>query len=149
MFTPDHERSADEMMRVCRPGGRIALANWTPTGFIGRMFKIVGAHVPPPAGVPSPLMWGTEERVRELLGSASRIDFDVHQFVFRYESADDFFDTFRTYYGPVLRAWDALDEPGRESFRSQLVALCDECNESTRGKLAVPSDYLEIVAHVD
>ena len=147
MFVPDPQRAAGELARVCRPGGRIGLANWTPEGFVGRMFKIVGAHVPPPAGVPSPLAWGTENRLAELFGTKAKVEVERRHFVFRYRSADDFFDTFRTYYGPVLRAWEALDEAGRESFRSQLTALADECNRSTNGALAVPSEYLEVVAH--
>ena len=147
MFVPDPHRAAGELARVCRPGGRIGLANWTPEGFVGRMFKIVGAHVPPPAGVPSPLLWGTEDQLDALFGSAAKVEVERKDFVFRYRSADDFFDTFRDYYGPVHKAWEALDEDGRESFRSQLTALCDECNRSTTGALAVPSEYLEVVAH--
>lgn len=146
MFVPDPERAAAEMIRVCRPGGRIGLANWTPTGFIGRMFKIVGALAPPPIDVPSPLAWGTEERLVELVGGHADIAVTRRHFVFRYQSADHFFDTFKTYYGPTLRAWDALDEAGRESFRSQLTGLAYECNRDTSGALAVPSEYLEVVA---
>jgi SAM-dependent methyltransferase len=146
MFVPNPQRAAEEMIRVCRPGGKIGLANWTPEGFIGRMFKVVGAHVPPPAGVPSPLQWGTEDRLQELFGTEADVAITRKHFVFRYTSADDFFDTFITYYGPTLKAWGALDEAGRESFRSQLVALANECNRDTTGALAVPSEYLEVVA---
>jgi SAM-dependent methyltransferase len=148
MFVPDPHRAADEMVRVCRPGGAIGLANWTPEGFVGRMFKIVGAHVPPPAGIPSPLAWGTEAGLDDLLGRSTRIDVTRRHFVFRFRSASELFETFKTYYGPVLRAWGALDETGRDSFRSQLVALADECNRSTNGTLAVPSEYLEVVARI-
>jgi ubiquinone/menaquinone biosynthesis C-methylase UbiE len=147
MFVPNPQRAAEEMIRVCRPGGRIGLANWTPEGFIGRMFKIVGAHVPPPAGVPSPLAWGTRDRLEELLGAHTRIEVTPRHFVFRYRSADAFFETFKTFYGPTLKAWAALDDAGRESFRSQLTALAEECNRDTTGALAVPSEYLEVVAH--
>jgi ubiquinone/menaquinone biosynthesis C-methylase UbiE len=147
MFTPNADRTAAELQRVVRPGGRIGVANWTPDGFIGRMFKVVGAHVPPPAGVPSPLLWGTEDRVRELFAGSSRIEVAKKQFVFRYRSAEDFFETFRTYYGPTLRAWEALDETGRASFRDGIVSLANELNRDTRGALAVPSDYLEVVAY--
>lgn len=147
MFVPNPDRAAEEMIRVTRPGGRIGLANWTPTGFIGRMFKIVGAHVPPPAGIQSPLAWGTEERIAELFGNDAKIDAVRRHFVFRYTSAEHFFETFKSYYGPTLKAWAALDETGRTSFQTQLVALANECNRDTSGALAVPSEYLEVVAH--
>jgi ubiquinone/menaquinone biosynthesis C-methylase UbiE len=147
MFTPNHERAANELLRVTRASGRIGLANWTPDGFVGRMLKTVVAHVPPPAGVPSPLAWGGEDRVRELLGSGAKVEIARRQYTFRYRSAEDFFDTFQSFYGPVRRAWEALDESGRTSLREQLIALADECNRDAGGALAVPSDYLEIVAH--
>jgi SAM-dependent methyltransferase len=146
MFVPDPRRAAAELVRVCRPGGRIGLANWTPEGFIGQMFKIVGQHVPPPAGVPSPLAWGTEDWLHELLGSGTRIDATRRHFVFRYQSASDFFDTFKAYYGPIVRAWETLDDTGRASLREQLIALLERSNRSTDGRLAVPSEYLEVVA---
>ena len=141
MFVPKPERAAEEMLRVTQPGGRIGLANWTPTGFIGQMFKIVGAHVPPPAGVPSPLQWGTEERLAELFGGDAHVDVTRRHFVFRYQSAQHFFDTFITYYGPTLKAWGALDDAGRESFRSQLVALATSATVTPRrtlGAVGVP-----------
>jgi SAM-dependent methyltransferase len=145
MFTPNHERSAGELVRVCRRGGRIGLANWSPDGFVGGMFKIIGQHVPPPAGVPSPMAWGSEERLRELFGADGRVDITRRQFVFRYRSAQEFFDVFRTYYGPTVRAWDALDDDGRASLEEQLVALAIGANRRTDDTLAVPSDYLEVV----
>jgi SAM-dependent methyltransferase len=147
MFTPNPDRSAAEMRRVCRPGGRIGLANWTPEGFVGRMFKIVGAHNPPPAGVPSPLMWGTDARVHELLGAGARVETNRRHFVFRFETAAQFFDTFRHYYGPMVQAWGALDDEGRASLSSQVIALVEECNRATDGTVAVPSEYLEVIAH--
>ncbi len=146
MFTPNPQKGAAELVRVCRPGGRIGLANWTPDGFVGRMFKIVGQHVAPPPGVPSPLAWGTEERLRELLGANARVDISRRQFVFRFRSAEDYFETFRAYYGPILRAWEGLDAAGRASLRAELVALAEEANRATVGSLAVPADYLEVVA---
>jgi len=146
MFTPNPEKAAAELVRVCRPGGRIGLTNWTPDGFVGRMFKIVGQHATPPPGVPSPLAWGTEERLRELLGAGARLDITRRQFIFRVRSSEDYFQTFRAYYGPLLRAWDGLDAAGRESLRTQLVALAEEANRSTAGSLAVPAEYLEVVA---
>ena len=146
MFVPDPDRAAAEMLRVCRPGGAIGLANWTPEGFVGQLFKIVGQHVPPPAGVPSPLGWGTEGRLEELLGSGAKVDVARRHFVFRYRSAQAFFDTFRDFYGPVHKAWGALDEAGQASFRDQLIALLERSNRATDGTLAVPSEYLEVVA---
>ena len=146
MFTPNPERAAAELVRVCRPAGRIGLANWTPDGFVGQMFKIVGQHVAPPAGVPSPLAWGTEHRLSELFGAAARVDTTRRQFAFRFRSATDYFETFKRFYGPLVRAWDALDADGQESLRDQLVALAERANRDTRGTLIVPSDYLEVVA---
>lgn len=146
MFVPDPQRAADEMARVCRPGGLIGLANWTPEGFVGQMLRIVGQHVPPPSGVPSPLAWGTDDGLEALLCRHAEVTVARRSFTFRYRSADDFFDTFRTYYGPVLRAWEALDDHGRRSLREQLVALLADRNRATNGALAVPSEYLEVVA---
>ena len=146
MFTPNPARAAAELLRVVRPGGKVGLANWTPEGFIGQMFKIVGAHVPPPAGVASPLQWGTEARVEELLGAEMDVVTERKHFTFRYRSAAEFFETFITYYGPTLKAWGALDDDGRRSFRDQLVALADGANRNADGALSVDSEYLEVVA---
>ena len=145
MFTPNPERAAAELLRVCRPGGRIGLANWAPDGFVGRMFKVIGNHVPPPAGVPSPLTWGTEERLRELFGAHAQVEIEHRQFTFRYRSPQEFFETFTMYYGPTERAWTSLDAVGRASLREQLVALATEANRRTDGTLAAPSDYVEVV----
>jgi SAM-dependent methyltransferase len=145
MFAPNPERSSAEVIRVCKPGGKIGLANWTPEGFVGQMFKIVGAHVPPPAGVPSPLQWGTEARLNELFGADCDVEITRKHFVFRYRSAEDYFDTFINWYGPTVKAWAALDDAGKTSFRSQLTGLANAMNRAT-GSLAVPSEYLEVVA---
>lgn len=145
MFTPNPERTASELARVCRHGGRMGVANWTPQGFVGQMFKIVGQHVPPPAGVPSPLAWGTEERLQELFSDAAKIDVVRRHFVFRFRSAVDYFETFKEYYGPLVKAWGALDADGQASLRERLVALAEDNDRSTTSSLAVPSEYLEAV----
>ncbi|HUR78715.1 MAG TPA: class I SAM-dependent methyltransferase [Acidimicrobiales bacterium] len=146
MFVPDPASAAAELLRVTRAGGRIGLTNWTPEGFIGQMFKIVGAHVPPPAGVPSPLAWGTEARLEELLGDGADVAVTRKHFVFRYASTAAWFETFTTYYGPTFKAWGVLDDAGKESFRTQLIALADSNNTATDGTMTVPSEYLEVVA---
>jgi 2-polyprenyl-3-methyl-5-hydroxy-6-metoxy-1,4-benzoquinol methylase len=147
MFTPDQERSAAELARVCRPGGRIGLTNWTPEGFIGQMFKIVGRHAPPPAGVRSPLEWGKETRLAELFGdSVGTIEAQRRHFVFRYRSPEHWVDTFRRYYGPTHKAFAALDGAGQTAFEHDLLALADAHNTSTTGALRIPSEYLEVVA---
>ena len=146
MFVPDPARAANEMLRVVRRGGRIGLANWTPEGYIGEMFKIVGAHVPPPAGIPSPLLWGTDDRLYEFFGSEAKLEITRKHFVFRYRSPENWFDTFVTYYGPTLKAFGALDDAGKESFRSQLIELAKSHNTATDGTMIVPSEYVEVVA---
>jgi 2-polyprenyl-3-methyl-5-hydroxy-6-metoxy-1,4-benzoquinol methylase len=146
MFSPNHERAAAELLRVCRPGGRIGLANWTPTGFIGQMFKIVGRYAPPPAGVASPLAWGTEARLAELFGDeVETLDAQPRHFVFRYRSAEHWLDTFRTYYGPTLKAFASLDDEAGKAFELELLGLAEAANTSTDA-LRIPSEYLEVVA---
>ena len=147
MFTPDQERAAAELVRVCRPGGTIGLVNWTPAGFIGQMLRTVGKHVPPPAGVRPPPQWGTEERLRELLGDAvSRLDIQRRTFAFRFRSPDHFATFFRDNYGPVHKAFGALDEPGRERFYDDLTALAREHDREEGPSVAMPAEYLEVVA---
>jgi SAM-dependent methyltransferase len=146
MFTPDHRRAASEMLRVVRPGGRIALANWTPTGFIGRLFKVIGAHVSPPAGVQPPSMWGTEPHIVELFGAqAAQIRCERRHFNFRYRSAAHFIQVFRDLYGPTHKAFGALDAAGAASLERAITALLDEFNVAWPDSLVVPSEYLEIV----
>jgi SAM-dependent methyltransferase len=146
MFSPNQERAAAELVRVCRPGGRIGLANWTPAGFIGEMFKIVGRYAPPPAGVASPLAWGTQARLAELFGDrVDSLDAQPRHFVFRYRSAQHWLDTFRTYYGPTLKAFASLDDESGNAFELELVRLAEEANTSPDA-LRIPSEYLEVVA---
>jgi len=146
MFTPDHDRSAAEMVRVCRPGGKIGLANWTPEGFIGQLFKTIGTHLPPPAGVKSPALWGTERRIAELFGlDAASINCAPRMFVFRYRSPKHWLDVFRTYYGPVLKAFAALEPAGQKALERDLLGLVDQFNRSGDDCMVVPSEYLEIV----
>jgi SAM-dependent methyltransferase len=147
MFTPDQERAAAELVRVCRPGGTIGLVNWTPAGFIGQLLRTVGKHVPPPAGVRPPPQWGTEERLGELLGDAvSRLDVRRRTFVFRFRSPNDFATFFRDNYGPVHKAFAALDEPGRERLYDDLTALAREFDREEGPSVAMPAEYLEVVA---
>jgi len=146
MFTPDQEKAAAEMARVCKPGGRIGLANWTPSSFIGELFKVMGRYLPPPAGVKSPSLWGTEERLRELF--ADRLDsiaVERKDFVFRYRSAAHWLEVFRTYYGPMQKAFGALDSARQESLAADLIALAERFNRATDGSLVAPSQYLEVV----
>lgn len=146
MFTPNQERSSAEMLRVCRPGGKIGLANWTPEGFIGQLFKAIGRHVPPPAGVKSPALWGTRGRLEELFGAeASEIKAEPRNYVFRFRSAEHFLEIFRSYYGPVLKAFAALDADGQTALERDILALCMEFNGSGDETLVLPSQYLEVV----
>jgi len=146
MFTPDHARAASEMLRVVRPGGRIAMANWTPAGFIGQLFKIVAAHVPPPAGLKSPMLWGDEAHVASLFGSrAKAIRADRRIFNFRYRSPEHFVEMFRAFYGPTNKAFAALDDKGQSSLKAALVALLDRSNVAGEKALVVPAEYLEVV----
>jgi SAM-dependent methyltransferase len=147
MFAPDQERAAAELLRVCRSGGRIGMANWTPEGFIGAMFRTTGRHVPPPAGLQPPVLWGTEARLRELFGDGiSALALTRRLFVFRYRSAEHWLETFWTYYGPTLKAFAALDEAGQARLAADLLALAREHNVATDGTLAVPAEYAEVVA---
>jgi len=146
MFAPDHSASAAEMARVCRPGGRIGLANWTPEGFIGQLFKTLGRHVPPPAGVQPPSLWGTEAHVRSLFGErASAITLTKKTFNFRYRSAAHFIDVFRTWYGPVHKAFASLPADGAAALEQDLTALLDRLNVAGPRSLVVPGEYAEII----
>ncbi len=147
MFAPDQEKTASELLRVCRPGGKIGLANWTPDGFIGNMFRTMGKHVSPPPGIKPPPLWGTEERLQELFGEGvSSLQTTRRTYFFRYPSAAYFVEYFRDYYGPTLKAFESLDETGREALARDLEELLEDWNTSGDETLVVPSDYLEVVA---
>ncbi len=146
MFAPDQERAARETTRVCRRGGRIALANWTPEGFIGELFRVVGAYVPPPAGLRLPAAWGTEARLRELFGvEAADIRIVPREFVFRYRSAAHWVEVFRAFYGPVHKAFLALDPPGQLALEADLLALLGRFDRGGPAGLVVPGSYVEVV----
>lgn len=147
MFTPNQERAAAELLRVCRPGGTIALANWTPSGFVGEMFRTVGRHVPPPPGVKPQGLWGTEERVAELLGDGvSQLTARRREFVFRFRSPAEFADFFRQNYGPVRKAFEALDDSGQEQLQADLTALAATHDRAPGPSVAMASEYLEAIA---
>jgi SAM-dependent methyltransferase len=146
MFTPDHTKAASEMLRVVRPGGRIGLANWTPDGFIGRLFRVLGGFVPPPAGVKSPALWGTEPHIVELFGAqAAQIRCERRHFNFRYESAAHWLHVFRTLYGPTHKAFASLDPARAQGLERAIVELLNELNVGGARSLVVPGEYLEIV----
>ena len=146
MFTPDQDRAAAELLRVCRSGGRIGLANWTPEGFIGQVFKTIGRHVAPPPGARSPALWGSRERIAELFGPhAASVKSAQRHFVFRYRSPEHWLEVFQTWYGPVLKAFAAL-EPGPRAARGAAQrALIGRFNRSGDTSMVVPGEYLEIV----
>ena len=146
MFTPDHARPAREMLRVVRNGGRIGLANWTPEGFIGQLFKVVGKYIPAPAGLKSPALWGTEAHIVELFGAQAKAIRAVRRyFNFRYRSAAHWIQVFRDFYGPTHKAFAALDNSGREALAKDITALLHRLNTAGPSSLVVPSEYLEVV----
>ena len=146
MFTPEHQRPALEMLRVVRSGGRIGLANWTPEGFIGRLFKVIGKYVPPPSGLKSPALWGTESHIVELFGAqAQSIRCEHRMFNFRYRDASHWIQVFRSFYGPTHKAFAALDAQGQQHLERDIAALLNEMNVAGPSSLVVPSEYLEVV----
>jgi ubiquinone/menaquinone biosynthesis C-methylase UbiE len=146
MFTPDQDRAAGELIRVCRHGGKIGLANWTPEGFIGQVFKTIGKHVSPPAGAKSPALWGTRARIAELFEPhAASIKSAQRNFVFRYRSPQHWLEIFRGYYGPILKTFAALEPAAQAALRRDLLSLIEQFNRSGDDSMVVPSEYLEIV----
>lgn len=148
MFAPDQARTAHELARVCRRGGRIGLANWTPEGFIGQLFKTLGGHVPPPAGLKPPSLWGVRTQLEQLFGDAAdAITTTSRHFHFRYRSAAHFIDVFRQWYGPVHKAFASLPPDRASALENDLAALLERFNRAGPGSLVVPSEYLEVVVH--
>lgn len=146
MFTADHDRAADELARVTRSGGKIGMANWTPEGFIGQLFKTIGKHLPPPPGAKSPALWGNRARLAEMFEAYSTsIKSAQRNFVFRYRSAEHWLEVFKTYYGPVLKTFGALESAKQSALEDDLKALIAQFNRSGDGTMVVPSEYLEIV----
>jgi SAM-dependent methyltransferase len=146
MFAPDQARAASELLRVTRPGGRIGLANWTPESFIGRLFKLIGSHVPPPAGLKSPVLWGSEARLTELFGEhAAGMRCERRRFNFRYASPAHWIQIFRDFYGPTHKAFAALDANGQRALERDLTTLLEQMNTAGASSLVVPSEYLEVI----
>lgn len=146
MFAPNPPRTAAEMLRVCKSGGKVGMANWTPDGFIGQLFKTIGKHVSPPPGVQSPALWGTRARIDELFGAqAAGIEVHSRLFAFRYRSPEHWLEIFRNYYGPVLKAFAALDDAAKPALASDLLALIGRFNRAADGTMVAPGEYLEIV----
>jgi SAM-dependent methyltransferase len=145
MFAANQTRAADELLRVCKVGGKIGLASWTPEGFLGDLFRTMGKHVPPPAGVASPLRWGTDAGLAELFGARARVlRAERRHFVFRYRSSTHFIDTFRDYYGPTHLAFKALDAAGKTALNADLHALLERRDRGAGG-LSISGEYLEVV----
>ena len=146
MFAPNQEKAAQELIRVCRSGGRIGMANWTPAGFWGRTFGLVAKYLPPPEGLRPPPEWGTEKRLRELFGSAtSSIHIIERSALFRYRDSAHWIEVFRTYFGPIMRVLETLDVKQRGEFLTELDDTLNRFNRSGDDTLVVSADYLEVV----
>lgn len=147
MFAPDQEKAAAELARACRPGGQIGMCNWTPEGWVGRMFATTVKHAPPPPGVMPPLLWGLEERVRELFGDrVSSLTAERCEVVFRFPSPQGWLDFFRTYFGPMITAFERVGAEGEEALARDLLTLAEEANEAEDGRMRVRSEYLRVIA---
>lgn len=146
MFTPNQLRAASELLRVCAPGGKIGMANWTPDGFIGQLFKTLGRHVPPPAGVSSPALWGSSAWIEQVFAAKARsIAISPRSFIFRYRSPAHFVDYFRQYYGPVHKAFLALDAKGQAALAQDIIETIARFDTAKDGSMRVPSDYVEVI----
>ncbi len=146
MFAPNQEKTASELARVARSGGRIGVVAHTPDGFIGNLFKVIGKHVPPPTGLRSPILWGTEGRLRELFGDAiAELRAEKRHYVFRDRSPEQFVEYWRRFYGPTLKAFETVGDAGREALEADIVQLIGRFNRADDGTMVVPSEYLEAV----
>ena len=145
MFAPDHDRSSREMMRVCRPQGRIGLVSWTPEGFLGDLLRTMAKHVPSPVNLRSPLLWGTGDHLERLFAGVTSIAHTKRMFAFRYESPEHFVHMFRTFYGPVHKAFAGLDDTGKAAFNADLIALLRAADRGDASGLVVPAEYLETI----
>jgi ubiquinone/menaquinone biosynthesis C-methylase UbiE len=146
MFAPRPEQAAQELLRVCRPGGKIGMANWTPDGFWGQTFGLQARYVPPPAGLRPPTEWGTEQRLRELFGDGIRsMEITKRSALFRYRDTQHWIDVFRTHFGPIIRTLEALNDEQRRSYLADLDGILTRFNRSGDSTLVVSADYLEIV----
>jgi SAM-dependent methyltransferase len=146
MFTPNQDKAAAELLRVCKAGGKIGMANWTPEGFVGQMFKAIGKYLPPPAGAKSPALWGTQGRLHDLFGPAAvAISAEPRYFNFRYRAPEHFVDFFKAYYGPMLKAFAALDADKQDRLHSDMLALVASLNRAKDGTMVVPGEYLEVI----
>ena len=145
VFTPNHAQARNELKRVCRPGGKIGLANWTPESLIGQVFKIIGKYIPPAPGMQSPALWGNIVHLDALFGSTATIAAESKNFIFRYKSPQHWLEIFRNYYGPMMKAFAALDPEAGEALAADLYALLDNFNLAEDGTLVAPSEYLEVV----
>jgi len=148
MFAPDHARAAAELLRVCRPGGTIALASWTPDGFIGELFRTVSRHMPPPAGLQSPMLWGTEDHLHGLFGDQiESLDVTERAFTWRFTSAEELVTFFRLWYGPTLKAFAALEDTKRDALELDLIDLANRFDRlAAANAIAIPATYTEAVA---
>ena len=148
MFAPDQQRTADELVRVCRPGGRIGMVNWTPGSWVAEVGRTVGRYVPPPDGVPPPVRWGAQEHLHALLGEVADVEAPPRRFLFRFRSPEAHVDYLCTSYPPIATALQALDERGQQALRADLLEIAAGLNLADDGTLVLPLEYLEVVATV-
>jgi len=146
MFAPDHEKAAQELLRVCKPNGKIGLANWSPEGFWGEIFRLRGKYIPPEENLKPPGEWGTEQRIKELFENhTSEIKINKRTALFRYKSVEHFIEFFKTYFGPILKTFEALDEQQQNQYQKDIEQKVIQFNQSGDNTVVIPAEYLEIV----